>query len=85
VLVRAFNARVSPALDQVGLSAPARTAVNRELPKLAGAEINTPMESAQRAGARRVIDESFVSAFRLAMIEAAVLALTAALAGALIR
>jgi EmrB/QacA subfamily drug resistance transporter len=85
VLVRAFDARVSPALDQLGLSAPPRAAVDRELPKLAGAEIDAAsLESAQRSAIQRVIDEAFVSAFRLVMIGSAVLALAAALAGALI-
>jgi EmrB/QacA subfamily drug resistance transporter len=84
-LVRIFNARVGPALDQLRLPAAARTAVNRELPKLVGAEITAPTDSVQRAAARRVIEESFVSAFRLVMIAIAALALAAALAGALIR
>jgi EmrB/QacA subfamily drug resistance transporter len=85
VLVSAFNARVSPALDQLRLSASARAAVDRELPKLAGAEIDDPTESTQRAGVRRIIDESFVSGFRLVMIGSAALALAAAFAGGLIR
>jgi hypothetical protein len=85
LLVRTFNARVSPALDQLGLSPAARVAINRELPKLAGADINASMESAQHANARRVIDESFVSAFQSVMIAASALALAAAVAGGLIR
>ena len=84
-LVRAFDSRVGPALDQLRLSAPARTAIDRELPKLAGAEIDAALEPAQRPGIQRAIDEAFVSAFRLVMIGSAVLALAAALAGALIR
>ena len=84
-LVRVFNARASPALDQLRLPVAARAAVDRELPKLAGAEIDTPMEPGQRAGTQRVIDAAFVSAFRLVMIGTAALALAAALAGALIR
>jgi hypothetical protein len=85
VLVRAFDSRVGPALDRLSLSAPARTAVDRELPKLAGAEIDAALEPAERAGTQRAIDEAFVSAFRLVMIGSAVLALAAALAGAVIR
>ena len=84
-LVRVFNSRVSPALDQLRLPAAVRVAVDRELPKLAGAQIDTPMEPAQRAGTQRVIDEAFVSAFRLVMIGASALALAAAAAGGLIR
>ena len=84
-LVRIFNARVGPALDQLRLPAAERAVVNRELPKLAGAEIDATLEPAQRAGTQRAIDEAFVSAFRLVMIGIAVLALAAALAGVVIR
>jgi len=85
VLVRAFDARVRPALDQVRLPAPARAAVDRELPKLAGAQVNASLEPAQRAGVQRAIDTAFVSAFRLVMIGTALLALAAGATGALIR
>lgn len=81
-LVRIFNARVSPALDQLGLPAAARTTVNRELPKLAGAEIDASIGPTQRARTQQAIDEAFVSAFRLVMIGTSALALAAALAGA---
>jgi EmrB/QacA subfamily drug resistance transporter len=84
-LVRVFNARVSPALDQLRLPAAARAAIDRELPKLAGAEIDAPMEPAQRADTQRAIEEAFVSAFRVVMIGSSVLALAAAAAGGLIR
>jgi EmrB/QacA subfamily drug resistance transporter len=84
VLVRAFDTRVSPALDQLRLSPPVQAAVGRELPKLAGADIDAAVEPAQRARIGRAIDEVFVSAFRLVMIETAVLALAAALAGGFI-
>ena len=84
-LVHVFNTRVSPALDQLRLPGATRAGVDRELPKLAGAQIDMSMEPGQRARTQRVIDEAFVSAFRLVMIGAAALALAAALAGALIR
>jgi len=83
-LVRAFDARVNLALDHLRLPDAARAAINRELPKLAGADVSPPMSSAQRAGTRRAIDEAFVSAFRLVMIGAAALPLGAASAGAFI-
>ncbi len=79
VLVRVFDARVGPRLDRLGLSASARTAVDRELPKLAGAELDAvPVDSQRRAEVARAVDESFVSAFRLVMIGAAALAVAAA-------
>jgi len=84
-LVRIFNARVGPAIDQVGLPAAARTTVNRELPKLAGAEIDASIGPIQRARTQRAIDEAFVSAFRVVMMGTSVLALAAAAAGGLIR
>jgi EmrB/QacA subfamily drug resistance transporter len=84
LLVRSFDVRVRVALDRIELSGAARRAVDRELPKLAGAEIDT-IESAQRTAVRRAIDESFVSAFGLVMMATAAAALAAAGAGALIR
>ena len=85
VLVRTFEKRVGPALDRLELTAAARTAIDRELPKLAGVEMSAAIDSAQRVAARVAIDQSFVSAFRLVMIVAAVVALAAAASGALIR
>jgi len=81
LLVRAFDARVSPALDRIALAPDARAAVERELPKLAGAETGEVVDAQQRNEVRRAIEESFVSAFRLAMLGAAALALAAAIAG----
>jgi EmrB/QacA subfamily drug resistance transporter len=85
VLVRSFEVRVSAALGQLQLPAAARAAIDRELPRLAGAEISSAIEQPQRAAARRAIDESFVSAFGLVMMAAAASALAAAVAGILIR
>jgi EmrB/QacA subfamily drug resistance transporter len=84
-LVRFFDAHVGPALDQLRLPAAERAAINRELPKLAGAEVDASMEPSLRAGTQHAIDEAFVSAFRLVMIGTSGLALAAAAAGALIR
>jgi EmrB/QacA subfamily drug resistance transporter len=85
LLVRTFDARVDPALDRAALTPAARSAVDRELPKLAGADIDAPLESTERVAVRRSIDDSFVFAFRVVMMAAAALALLAALMGALIR
>ena len=85
LLVRSFDVRVAPALDRLGLSATARASIDRELPKLAAAEIPAAIAPGQRAAARRAIDDSFVSSFSLIMNLAAVVGLAAALAGALIR
>ena len=86
VLTDVFMARVVPALDAAGLSAPARLAVERELPKMAGADLDAaaPIERDEREAARRAIDLSFVSAFRVVMLAAAALGLLAAVSGAAI-
>ena len=84
-----FDARVSPALDQMQLTAASRSAVDRELPKLAGADLARPdvvatVEPDRRAAIRGAVDDSFVSAFRHVMLTAAAVALAAAVLGALI-
>ena len=89
LLVRAFDARVSPALDQMQLTAAGRSAVDRELPKLAGADLARPdvvatVEPDRRAAIRGAVDDSFVSAFRHVMLTQSAVALAAAVLGALI-
>jgi hypothetical protein len=85
MLVRAFDTHVRPKLDRIVLPVRARAAIERELPKLAGAAMAPSIPAAQQAVVRRAIDEAFVSGFTLVMTAAAVLALAAAAAGALIR
>lgn len=90
VLVRAFDSRAHIALARFALSAPARSAVDRELTSLAGAELTGAdiagaVDAPTRDAIRHVIDESFVSAFRVVMLAAAAVALSAAVAGSLIR
>jgi EmrB/QacA subfamily drug resistance transporter len=85
VLVRTFDARVGARLDRLALPSQARAAVDRELPKMAGAEVDAAsIEPQQRPAIRSAIDDGFVSAFRLVMIGAAALALMAAAFGAAI-
>ena len=81
LLVRTFDARISPALDRIALAATARAAVDRQLPKLAGAELDGSINAEQRAEVRHAIDDSFVSAFRFAMLGTAALAFASAVAG----
>jgi EmrB/QacA subfamily drug resistance transporter len=85
MLVRAFDARAARALDRLELTAATRAAIDRELPKLAGAELDPSLGDRQRAGAREAIDRSFASAFALVMIAAAAATFVAAAMGALIR
>jgi EmrB/QacA subfamily drug resistance transporter len=86
VLVRGFDAHVRPALGRIDLAAPARAAIDRELPKLAGADLGAvSLAPAQRAAVRRDIDEAFLAAFRRVLLAAAALALAAGATGAAIQ
>lgn len=85
LLVRTFDVRVDTALDRLELTAAARSAIDRELPRLAGAEVPVTIEPARRAAIREAIDDSFTSAYRLVMLAAAAMALGAAVAGWQIR
>ncbi len=87
LLTHTFETRTRPALDRLGLTAAARTAIDRELPKMAGADLDTvPVSNAsQRAEIHDAVANAFVSAFRLVMAGAAALALAASLAGVLLR
>ena len=84
VLVRTFDARVRTSLDGLGLAASARAAIDRELPKLAGADVNAalPNDASARAAVHGAIAEAFVRAFRLVLIGAAAVAMVAAVVGA---
>jgi hypothetical protein len=87
LLTRTFDDRVRSALDRLPLAASARAAIDHELPKMAGADVNAipALEPAQRAAVRDAIASAFVSAFRLVVMSAAALIAVAAIAGAFIR
>lgn len=86
LLANSFNARVQPRLDELRLPAPARQEVERELPKMAGAQLRaTSMSGAQRLEVQERLDEAFVEAFRVVVLGCALLALAAAGFGAAIR
>jgi hypothetical protein len=87
VLVRTFDARVRPEIDRLGLTRQDRAAIERELPKLAGAELSAApsLDRRQRDAVRGAIDEAFVAAFQRVMIGAALLAFAAAAVGSAIR
>jgi hypothetical protein len=87
VLGRTFDARVRPRLDQLALAPQARAEIERELPRLAGADVTrvAAIAAPQRRAIRAAIDEEFVFAFRLVMVGAAGLALAAAMVGNAIR
>jgi EmrB/QacA subfamily drug resistance transporter len=87
VLSRTFEARVRPRLDYLALAPPAREVIDRELAKMAGADLTrvasiTPPE---RRAVRAAIDEEFVFAFRALMLGAAGLTFVATIFGNAIR
>jgi EmrB/QacA subfamily drug resistance transporter len=86
VLAAIFEIRVQPRLDRVGLSESVRSDVNRELSKMAGADLaEVPsLLPRERQVVQAAIDEEFVFVFRLVMLGSAGLALTAAFLGRLI-
>jgi EmrB/QacA subfamily drug resistance transporter len=86
LFARTFDTHVRPRLEGLGLTGAAMTDVARELPKMAGADVQAvAMEPWQRAAVRQAIDDAFVSAFRVITIGAAALALAAAAFGGAIR
>jgi EmrB/QacA subfamily drug resistance transporter len=86
LLVRRFDAQVRPRLDRLALPADVRGRIYSELPKMAGARIDSvAIDPRQRVAVERTIDDAFVSGFRLVMFGAATLALIAAASGAGIR
>jgi EmrB/QacA subfamily drug resistance transporter len=86
LMVRTFDREVQPRIDRLGLSAGARKSLARELPKMAGAELQAVegVSPADRQRAQDAINESFVSAFRAVILDAAGLAALSAGAGAAI-
>jgi EmrB/QacA subfamily drug resistance transporter len=87
VLVRTFDARVRPQIDRLELLREDRAAIERELPKMAGAELSRApsLDRRQRDAVRGAIDEAFVSAFNRVMLGVALLAFAAAAVGSAIR
>ena len=86
LLANTFNKEVRFRLDRMEVPPAVRVEIDKELPKMAGAELNNlPVEARQRAAVQRSIDEAFVSGYRLVMLGSAILALAAAGFGAAIR
>jgi EmrB/QacA subfamily drug resistance transporter len=79
-LARAFDARVAPRLDRLGLSSSVKADLDGELRKMAGADVaHVPaLSPSQRGEVRTIVEEGFVFSFRVVMISSAVLALAAA-------
>jgi hypothetical protein len=85
-LARTFDVRVAPRLDGIGLSQSDRRDLDRELSRMAGADVtHLSIPPPQQRAIRTVVDEGFVSAFRVVMLWTAGLALAAAGCGYAIR
>lgn len=83
VVAHVFESRVTVRLAHVTMSSEMRSALSRELPKMAGASLDavaTPTSEARRE-IRQAIDASFGDAFRDAMLGASALAVFAAMIG----
>jgi hypothetical protein len=88
LLLRTFDVRARTSLDLLALPQSARSAIDRELPKMAGADLGQmpSLRPSQRAAVRHGILESFVSAFRVVFLcAAAVVLLAAIIVGAFFR
>ena len=83
VLAQSFQSRIEPRLASMQISRTAKTAVQRELPKMAGMKLDSipSLRADERALVRWAVDGSFVSAYRVLMFCVAALALAAALIG----
>jgi len=85
LLSGAFRSRVDAGLDRIRVAPAARTAIDRELPRMAAADLSgVSMGAAERASVRAAIDRAFVAAFQRVMIVAAALALAGGLTGAMV-
>jgi EmrB/QacA subfamily drug resistance transporter len=86
LLANRFDKEVRFRLDRIEVPSAVRVEIDKELPKMAGAELNNlPVEERQRAAVQRSIDEAFVSGYQVVMLGSAILALAAAGFGAAIR
>ena len=86
-LAQTFDARVRPPLTHLALSSAATEEIDRELPRMAGADLAHVLSipPPEQRVVRAIIDEGFVFAFRLLVIGAAALALAAAAFGRMLR
>jgi EmrB/QacA subfamily drug resistance transporter len=83
LLANRFNAEVRPRLDQLAVPSTVRLEIEKELPKMAGADLKrVAINPRQRARVQHSIEEAFVSGFRLVVLGSAILALAAAGFGA---
>jgi EmrB/QacA subfamily drug resistance transporter len=84
LLTGAFRSVVNPGIDQL-VDPSTRGVVDRELTKMAAADVSVlPLDASRRSAVRALIDHAFVHAFRRVIVGASVLAFIAGLAGAVL-
>jgi len=82
VLTQEFSASIATTLDRSELTQQSRTQIERELPKMAGADLSrVSVRGDQIAAIEADIRTAFVRGFKVVMLEAAALALLSAIAG----
>ena len=81
IMVHSFNRQLDSRLARIELPPSARSAMDQQRPRLAGAEIPLIIEGEKRAALTQAINESFIFGFRVVMFAAAGLALVSALVG----
>jgi hypothetical protein len=83
VLARTFEGRIKPSLDHLSLPSSGRAEVDKELRKMAGADVTalSSITVSEQGAVREIIDEAFVFGFRLVMLSTAGLAFGAAACG----
>ena len=82
VLTREFNNSIEPKLAKSGITAEARAQIDKELPKMAGADLsNVSLDQQQKALIQADIGTAFLRGFKVVMLEAAAITLLSAFAG----
>ncbi len=84
IMLSAYNHALDKRLSATDLPALARQAVDESRSKLAGATFTTQIEPRTRAKLTKMIDDSFVSAFRSVMLIGAVLAFASSISALLL-
>ena len=85
VLSRVFGARMTGSLERLSVSAPSRAVAEKEVTKLAGADLREITSVEERRAVRGAIDDAFVRGFQVVMLCAGALGIVAGAAGAAIR
>jgi EmrB/QacA subfamily drug resistance transporter len=82
VLTHSFNGSIQPKLAQGGLSDETRARIEKELPKMAGADLrNVGLDQQRQVSIEDDVRTSFLRGFKIVMLEAAGITVLSALAG----